>query len=83
MGKKEAHFHTVLSKGLEQNLPCRDMTGRPVFAAEVKGQGRRTRDGVKGNRKGHEVKPVQIHGTLSAAIVSTLQQVDVTKGTET
>lgn len=41
------------------------------------------RDGVKGNRKGHEVKPVQIHGTLSAAIVSTLQRVDVTKGTET
>lgn len=38
---------------------------------------------LKATGKGHEVKPVQIHGTLSAAIVSTLQRVDVTKGTET
>lgn len=83
MGKKEAGFHKVLSKGLEHTLPCSDMTGRPVFAAEVKGQGGRRRGGVKGNRMGHGVKPVQIHGTLSAAIVATLQRVDVTKGTET
>lgn len=84
MRKKAAGSLRVLSKGWELTLPCPDMRGQRVSAAEVKGQGGGRGGGVKGNRKGHHrVKPVQIHGTLFMVIVSTLQQVDVSKGTET
>lgn len=46
MRKKAAGFHRVLSKDWEHTLPCPDMTGQPVFAAEVKGQGGENEEGV-------------------------------------
>lgn len=82
--KKAAGSHRFLSKGREQTLPVPDMTGRPVFAAEVEGrEGEYERRVLKATGRATGSSRRRKHGTLLVVIVSTLQRVDAGGATET